>query len=168
MDDKITMTKKFNLVGMGDVQISTSERPIVGTDCLATCIGILLYCEEDKKAIVAHATSDIMPVLDRIFKLVVNNKLYRKPLKYKIIWGTDREPAEYYGVDEILKKHFDSYIPFDDEFVKRGVMTNENTFSNEFAFDASTGEFVTDKVFFGSDYYLVNGVENNIQKNKQK
>ena len=39
-------TKKFILVGMNDAKISTNDRPIIGTDALATCIGLLLYSEE--------------------------------------------------------------------------------------------------------------------------
>lgn len=160
MSEKEMLTKKFILVDMNDAEISTAEKPIIGTAYLATCLGVLLYSEDEKRAIVAHMSSNVMPTLDKIFKIIVENKWYRLPLKYKIIWGTDREPAEFYNVIDVLEKHFADYTPFtDEELPECGIRTNENTMSNEFAFDASTGKFVTDKVLFGVDYYLVNGDE---------
>jgi len=160
MSEKEMLTKKFILVGMDDAKISTEEKPIIGTHALATCVGILLYSEEKKIAIVAHVSSEPMPVLDKIFNIIIKNKLFNVPFKYKIIYGTDREAVEYYHVVDILQKHFTHFTPFDEkELSLNGVRTDEETMSREFAFDASNGEFVTYKVLFGTDYYVVNSEE---------
>lgn len=72
---------------MDDTKISTKEKPIIGTQALATCIGVLLYDEENKVAIVAHISSEPIPIIDKIFNLIMKNKLYNNKLKYKIIAG---------------------------------------------------------------------------------
>ena len=46
MDEKEILTKKFILVDMADAQISTDDKPIIGTQALVTCVGVLLYNEE--------------------------------------------------------------------------------------------------------------------------
>jgi len=157
MNEKELMTKKFILVNMNDAAISTEERPIIGTHALATCIGVLLYSEEKKIAIVAHVPSDPMVAIDRIFEIIIKNKLVSTVFKYKIIPGYYEE---HYNTKMLLEKYFSHFIPFSDsEIPEDAVHIDEGTTSKEFAFDASTGKFVTDKVFFGLDYYAVNGNE---------
>jgi len=103
MNDKEKLTKKFIMVGMNDAKISTEENPIIGTEALATCIGVLLYSEEKKIAIVAHVSSQPMETIDKIFDIIVKNKLYSVNFKYKIIRGYYEE---HYGVEDILKNIF--------------------------------------------------------------
>ena len=74
MTEKELLTKKFILVDMDDAQISTEDRPIIGTQALATCIGVLLYSEEKKLAIVAHVSSEPIQTIDKIFKLITKYK----------------------------------------------------------------------------------------------
>ena len=126
MDVKELLTKKFIMVGMEDAAISTNDKYIIGTEALATCTGL------------------------------IENKLYGERLKYGIICGTDRSAHDYYGIINILNEHFKEYIPFSDEELSSGVVLDKNTFSKQFAFDAMTGNFVSDKVLFGLDYYKVN------------
>ena len=164
MTEKELLTKKFILVNMDDAQISTEERPIIGTHALATCLGVLLYSEEKKVAIVAHVSSEPMCAIDKIFNLILQNKLYRTKLKYKIIPGFYEE---HYNTKELLEAHLKDYIPFgENEIPEYAVKIDDETMSKEFAFDASTGKFVTDKVLFGTDYYIVNDEYNN--KNKHR
>lgn len=163
MTEKELLTKKFILVDMNDAQISTEERPIIGTHALATCIGVLLYSEEKKVAIVAHVSTESMPAIDKIFNLIIKNKLYNTTFKYKIIPGYY---DEHYRTKELLEKHFTHFVPFDEESVPDyAVMINEETKSREFAFDASTGKFVTNKVIFGPEYFLINS-DNNRKKHR--
>jgi len=155
MNKDIEMTKKCILVGMDDAKISTEEKPIIGTHALATCMGVLLYSEERKVAIVAHVSCEPMRVLDKIFKLISDNHLLRTTIKYRIISGYYKE--DHYNVKEILEKHFVDFIPFDNgEDNDYGIQKDEETTSCEFAFDASSGEFVTDNIFFGLEYYMIN------------
>ena len=157
MSEKEFMTKKMILVGMNEAKISTLDKPIVGTDALATCIGVLLYNEEKKIAIVAHVPSDPMVAIDNIFNVIIKNKLISTTFKYLIIPGYYEE---HYNTKFVLEQHFSHFIPFDDsEIPETAIHIDEETTSKEFAFDASTGKFVTDKVYFGIDYYNVNGYD---------
>lgn len=157
MSEKELMTKKMILVGMNDAKISTVDKPIIGTHALATCIGVLLYSEDKKVAIVAHVPSDPMVAIDNIFKVIIENKLVSTTFKYLIIPGYYEE---HYDTKFVLEQYFSHFIPFDDrEILETAVRVDEETTSKEFAFDASTGKFVTDKVFFGLDYYNVNGYD---------
>ena len=156
MDDKELLTKRFIMVGMDDASISTDDKYIIGTEALATCTGVLLYSERTKRAIVAHVSSDYIETIDKVFNLVIENKLYGEKLKYAIICGTDRNAHDYYGIINILSEHFKEYIPFSDEIVSAGVVLDTDTYSNQFAFDATNGKFVSDKVLFGLDYYSLN------------
>ena len=158
------LTKKFTMVGVNDARISTDEKPIVGTEALATCIGVLLYSEEKKIAIVAHVSSQPMETIDKIFNIIVKNKLYSVNFKYKIIPGYYEE---HYEVEDILKKHLSHFTPFEDnEITEKDIRISEEYTSKEFAFDASTGKFVTDKVYFGLDYLSVNGYDIDSQNKK--
>ena len=50
-----------------------------------------------------------------------------------------------------------------EEIPENAIITNEQFTSREFAFDASTGKFVTEKVYFGMDY---NKINENINKHR--
>ena len=166
MTDKELLTKKFILVGMDDTKISTKEKPIIGTQALATCIGVLLYDEENKVAIVAHISSEPIPIIDKIFNLIMKNKLYNNKLKYKIITG-------YYegrpDIKKILEAHFKDFIPLEETLItSNAVITDDKIPSRQFAFDASSGKFVSDKVLFGTEYYIINPDSYNDSYNKHR
>ena len=156
MNDITNLTKKFIMVGMDDADISTDDNYIIGTEALATCTGVLIYSENTKRAIVAHISSDYKKTIDKLFSIIIENKLYREKLKYAIICGTDKSAHDHYGIINILEEYFKDYIPLSNELVSSGVLLDKNTDSNQFAFDAMNGNFVSDKVLFGLDYYSVN------------
>lgn len=164
MSEKELLTKKFILVGMEDAKISTVEKPIIGTHALATCHGVLLYSEETKQAIVAHVPCDEYKAIDtinKIFRLIRENNLLKIKFKYKIFSGYYVE--DHYNITELLEKHFTDFIPFDEKYIpENAIQKDESTESCEFAFDASNGKFVSDKVFFGTYYYIINNDESNI------
>lgn len=169
MNEKVLLTKKMILVGMNDAKISTEEKPIIGTDALATCLGVLLYSEEKKQAIVAHVSSNPIPALDKIFQIMIDNKLLKTQFKYKIFFGYYKDAAEYYQVEDILEKHFKDFIPFDEEEIPTDAINTVLPLgANEFAFDASTGKFVTNKVLFGQEYYMINNDNFNEEINTVK
>ena len=164
MDEKENLTKKFIMVRMNDAQITTEEMSIIGTEALATCVGVLLYSKEKKVAIVAHASVDPMIVIDKIFELIIKNRLNSVVFKYEIIPGYEKEHS---GIEEALRRHFTHFIPFNDNEISEGdIRTNEEYISREFAFDASTGEFVTDKVYFGIEYECINKVSGKTARKK--
>ena len=162
MNEKELLTKKFIKVSMNDVQISTDDKPIIGTDSLATCTGVLLYSEIKKRAIVAHVACETKNIFYRSLELAYKNGFNDAFIKYKIIPG-------YYFNHYETKKELDSLygsipnllIPFDEKDIPEGaIIKDEKTPSLKFAFDASSGKFVTDKVCFGKEYIDIN--ENNI------
>lgn len=50
---KEELLQKLTLVAMDHADITTLDKPIIGTHSLAPCLGILLYDEEKKMALVA-------------------------------------------------------------------------------------------------------------------
>ena len=154
MSEKELLTKKFILVDMNDAMISTEERTIIGTQALSTCIGLLLYNEEKKLAIVAHIVPDKVDAIDKIFAIIIKHKLWSTKFKYKIIPGYY---PEHYNTSELIEKHLTDFIPFDEDKIPANAIRKDGkSESCEFAFDASTGTFVTDKVYFGLDYHKIN------------
>lgn len=138
------LTKEMIIVSMNDANITTEDRPIIGTYALATCLGVLLYSEEKKKAIVAHVVaSNPIYTLDKIFNLLIKNKLLNTPIKYKIILGYYKDAIEHYNTIEILEKHFKDFIQYDGEI---DINIDDTLGANAFAFDASTGRFVTSSI----------------------
>ena len=148
MDTNKLFVDKMILVGMDDAKITNSENFIIGTRSLATCLGVLLYNEEKKLAIVVHVSSNPYLALDKLFQILIDNKLLRVKFKYKIFFGYDKEPAIYHGIVDILKEHFKDFVPFDENDIPDNAIHVDNNFESlEFAFDASTGSFVTEKIF---------------------
>lgn len=159
MDEKELLTKKMLLVKMNDAMITTNDKTIIGTDALATCIGVLLYNEDKKIAIVAHVKPNSIDAINKIFDIIVKNKLWSTKFKYLIIPGYYEE---HYNTTKLIQKHLTHMIPFNqDEIPKNAIITNEEFTSKAFAFDAATGKFVTNKVYFGKDYYKINQKEEN-------
>lgn len=160
MNEKELLTKKFTLVKMGDAKISTNEKPIIGTEALATCHGVLLYNEEKKLAIVSHIPPDEIEALmtiDKIFQIIIDNKLSNTKFKYVIIPGYYKE---HYNIKALLEKHLTHFIPFNEnEIPNDAIQIDEKTTSKEFAFDVSTGKFVTNNVYFGIDYNIINSTK---------
>ena len=65
MDD---LTYLFKMANMNEAVISNEEKPIVGTQALATCFGLLLYDENNK----THSKL-ILPIRKE-FSFIVYNK----------------------------------------------------------------------------------------------
>lgn len=148
------LTKKFTIVKMNEVKISNDENQIIGTQALATCVAILLYSETKKKAIVSHVASNLDEIITKILKLIVEHKMHNDIIKYKIIPGYY---DNHYNIKDILENFFssipDMFIPLDDnDFPNNPYQVDMDTKSHEFAFDAYSGKFVTDKVSFGKEY----------------
>jgi len=151
MTEKEILTRKFMLVKMYEARISTEEKPIIGTQALHTCIGVILYSEEKKKAIVAHVAPGQKDIIDKLVKLIVENNLAETTIKYKIISGYHEE---HYNTKKYLEKNLNFFTEIEE--TDNAIETDEKYESRQFAFDASTGQFVTDQVLFGQDYSTIN------------
>lgn len=155
MDD---LTYLFKMASMNEAVISTEDKPIVGTQALATCFGLLLYDENNKTALVAHLSTDWQSTLMKLLALIDYEK--ENNFQYLIVPGFYSRENDPYGIKRRLNAFFRefktknaNFEPFDitkipDNFVNY----DDKTTSGEFAFDSQTGEFVTDKVKFGLNY----------------
>lgn len=148
------------LVNMNEVGITTKENPIIGTYALATCFGILLYDEENKEAIVAHISTDIVSVILKIFDLIKVNK--KRVFKYAIIPGYYSQKSDPYDIKNKLIKLFEDAqtdnIKFEQikNIPKDAIKKDLTTPSFEFAFDSRTGKFVSDETLFDVKSVCVN------------
>lgn len=154
-------TKLFNLVTMNDANISTLDKPIIGTQAMATCFGILLYERKKKIALVAHVSSDFYSTLSKLFSFIDLSS--PNTFEYLIIAGYDSEKEDHYNVYKQLLEILNNcdvqnakFIPFKDKNLKNIVNLDTATLSYEFAFDSRTGKFVNDEVYFGFDYLEIN------------
>ena len=109
MEEKELLTRKMILVGMNDAMITTEEKNIIGTEALATCIGILLYNEDKKIAIVAHVVPDKIDAIDKIYNIILKYKLLKTKFKYLIIPGYYQE---HYNTKELIEEHLTNMTPF--------------------------------------------------------
>ena len=164
MKDKILLSKQMISVSTNDADISTSDKPIIGTFALATCVGVLLYSEEKKRAIVAHSSCDWQVVVKKMIDLIFENDMGNSIIKYKIIPGFH---YNNYKVKEHLEGVFSSlspmFVPFNEkEFPSDAVFVDEFTTSCQFAFNSLTGKFVSNDVLFGIDYYKACEKEENL------
>lgn len=151
------LTKKFKLVSMDEVDISSIEKPIIGTQALATCVGVLLYSKMHKKALVAHVSSDYNNILNNIVDMIFINDLIDDKLYYCVIPGFYKE---HYGVvkglTEFFEKYSDLFYPMSDDITRNCYRVDKDTNSKEFAFDSLKGIFVTNEVLFGEEYIKIN------------
>lgn len=176
MNNLEELTKKFILVKMDEVQISTKEKPIIGTQGLATCTGLLLYCKDKQIAIVAHIGSDVKKIIDKVLDILENNNINFENIEYHIIPGYDRYDEErinaiikYLKLGNVTRMLLNDFKPYKKNKIKHNSITlDTNTLSIQFAFDANLGIFVTDKVLFGTDYYMINQENNEYESNHKR
>lgn len=153
MLEKIELTKKLNLVKMYDADISSEEMPIIGTDALGPCVGVLLYNEVKKQAIVAHAAPDKITIALDIMKLVCDNEWDLSDIKYHVFQGYYKD---HYNTKERLEEALHFLTAYKKtEIPENAILVDEKDTCHSFAFDSRNGEFVTDKVLFGYEYYKI-------------
>ena len=142
-------------VKTNEVECVEGKYPVVGINSLGPCIGLLIYVEKYKIAIVAHISDTIMwetTIKNNINFLLEQYKVKNDSLKYLIITG-------YYEnknlLDEI-RKYITEELPkaknFNQEKIPKNaiktVLLNNGLGAREFAFNASTGGFETGEINF--------------------
>ena len=152
---KEELLQKLTIVGMNHIGIATLDKPIIGTRSLSTCLGVLLYDEQDKIAIAAHATSgDPHIAMEKVIEFVKENKLEFASFKYKIFDGYYQDTAEAYHTKETIinryiKLNLFFAAPFKEEEIPSTALLKDPALpANEFYFDVQTGRFVTEEVQF--------------------
>ncbi len=140
---------------MGEVKVSSNA---IGTCGIATCIGVLLVDENNKKALVGHFNSNynggsVDEDIDRIYNLInqtltLNNMI--NELSYLIIPGIYDNPRiseVSIGLENKLSKHNKIDIK------KSDIKLHDETKSLEFVFDPVSLSFVTNNYFPNDEDY---------------
>lgn len=122
-----TLKHNFINVRMNDIQISTNDRPIIGTFALGPCMGFILHSQEKKRAIVGHIScsqlmdnNSLEKLRLQILKLIIENKLINSSFDLMLIEGAQKslyyrkwyeldilqnEEKRTYSLLEILEKN---------------------------------------------------------------
>ena len=158
------MEYKLINVRMNEIKCSFSKYEIITTKGIASCIGVLLYDDLNKKAIVGHFNSnknDGLEIEDatRIYnELEEVSKLYQlngDTTSYFVVPGivgnVDRINSVVYELKKLLSKYKEI-----ENIYANSVKINKETESLEFAFDPNYGIFATDKVYPNDDDYNLN------------
>jgi hypothetical protein len=62
-------------VGMNEADISTEETPIIGTDALGPCVGVLIYSPKHQKSVVIHASTEWKEAVVQALILLAENEI---------------------------------------------------------------------------------------------
>ena len=62
-------------VGMNEANISSKEVPIIGTDSLGPCIGVLIHSKKHKKAVVFHTSTEWKELVVQALILLAENEI---------------------------------------------------------------------------------------------
>lgn len=141
------------LASMNSYVTSSDDKPIVGTNALATCVGLLMYNPFNKKASVGHfAPSDeydkVLRMICDMYLSIFDENGFK--VEYLVVPGFY---IEHYGtreyIEEVLRKEDNIFIKMD---VKREecivTLPEESGIpSSEFAFDTRCKLFVSKDVF---------------------
>ena len=88
---------KFINVYMNDIQISTNDKPIIGTFALGPCLGFVLHSQEKKRAIVGHIScsqlmdnNNLEKLRLQILKIIIENELVNSSFNLMLIEGAQK------------------------------------------------------------------------------
>ena len=62
-------------VGMNEVNISTEEIPVIGTEALGPCVGVLIHSKNNKKSVVIHTSTEWKELVLQALILLAENEL---------------------------------------------------------------------------------------------
>ena len=141
-----------NIAGMDQVVVSTSDKPIIGTQALDTCFGILLYDRKNKFGICGHADpKNIFNIVIEMLKQIPSTT--EGDIEYTIISGYHAiEQHNFKGreeIDDILRNYsvINPKIKFSSLKASINPKMPNGLLCYDFAFDTKSGEDVTKIVF---------------------
>ena len=117
-----TLKDKFINVHMNDIQISTDEKPIIGTYALGPCMGFILYSVEYKKAIIGHIScsqlldnNNLEKLRLQILKIIIENKLVNSSFDLMLIEGAQKSIyyKDWYELDILQNQEKRTYSLFE-------------------------------------------------------
>ncbi len=159
---KLLLESKAQIARMGEIVVSSNDKPIVGTTALATCFGIVFYDRQNKKAYVGHAgPGSYMQMLYTMVSMIDSSA---KQIEYCIILGWDN--YNYFGnksstlnlLDDSKNPEYQmklalksisriNFIPLKSQLGVKEGNSDGNPYY-EFAFDANTLTDVANYLFF--------------------
>lgn len=157
MHYKKELASKSNLAFMGCVETSSPEKPIIGTQALVTCHGILFYDRARKFGVVGHGVTNSDKNYQQVLLEMIEkfNDGEKHEVEYTIV------PGYMNAKMEELKKTTTELIKYIEEFNSSKISFVPAVLSAqvklnlqmpipgyEFAFDTETGKYVTDYLFF--------------------
>ena len=152
MDETIQLTAHSSIACMNQVVVSTAKKPIIGTQALDTCFGILLYDRKNKFGICGHASPNniIGIVVEMLKQIPVNTE---STFEYAIVPGyRAMEQKNFKEVNEIqdILNHYMSINPKISFTSLKTTLTPKmpnGLLCYDFAFDTFSGKDVTDILF---------------------
>ncbi len=141
-----------NIANMDQVVVSTNEKPVIGTQALDTCFGILFYDRKNKFGICGHADPNSISyiIIEMLKQIPLNTDI---EIEYVIVPGYRAiEQKNFKAIDEI-RSLLDSYTSIYPKINFVSLKTSLNPvmpsglLCYDFAFDTRTGLDVTDIVF---------------------
>ena len=104
MEEKEINSKKFIMVGMNEMKITTFDKTIIGTEGLSSCISFILHNKENKKTIVSHISTDkllneqsIIDIILKLNKLIKENGLKNESFDLHLINGAYKSEQKIYS-----------------------------------------------------------------------
>lgn len=163
-------TRKMLMLRSDDFDIVGYDKQIIGTQGLDFCLGIVLYSKNKQKAIAGHIVSGNLDnelyrnsIRDRIANLLVLSDMIEDNLELKIIEGSRKSNTKIFdnagkdlNANEIVTTLIKNIYGIHISSVEYLFNNDKTKTSVEFAFDALTGSFITDDVYFGKRYEELN------------
>ena len=138
------MENDYIKVGMDEIKITDSNNKIIGTQALATCVGVLLYSENHKTAIVAHISDKPEKYFEKILYMLKENNLLDSKVKYAVIRGYYYNHYELYeNLCSLFEDFKELFIPLN--YKKSDIEKDEKLPALQFIFNAETGNFIKSK-----------------------
>ena len=172
------MQNDFVLVPMDEIIVSNATDTMIGTNGLATSMGILLYAPSKKRALLYHASTnksgsspsdEASSIFALLCKKTFEYHLSNEQFKYLVIVGHYLDQIHldkaYHIRDELLKYFAvfnQQFSPFlENDLSYDAIKLHHQTHSLEFVFDADSGQFITN-AFFPND------IDFDIYKNEKR
>ncbi len=141
-----------NIAGMDQVVVSTSDKPIIGTQALDTCFGILLYDRKNKFGICGHADPyNTFGIIVEMLKQIPEST--EGIIEYTIVPGYRTMKQKKFEREDEIQDILRNYMSINPKIHFTSLKTPLNPsmpnglLCYDFAFDTISGRDVTSIVF---------------------
>ena len=141
-----------NIAGMDQVVVSTSDKPIIGTQALDTCFGILLYDRKNKFGICGHADPyNTFGIIVEMLKQIPEST--EGIIEYTIVPGYRAMKQKKFEREDEIQDILRNYMSINPKIHFTSLRTPLNPsmpnglLCYDFAFDTISGKDVTSIVF---------------------